>query len=303
VRRLGEAEDHDAPDLGAVVARERPLHRAPHDVGIHAGARHVLADLLHDEDVDRRQHDSRHQPLRHHEELRVAAQEVRRRDGFDVRRLVVGVLDDRDPEATFVRSRTRDANLGSSSPNLGNPSRCSREHPACLASPIASILHRPLSTRPRKSVCGLTRASARRGRRRALRSKNESAPRWRSRRSRWSPSTTSPAPQRVLGHAVAREQVPLSCGGRAAVAAIAGTMNGLAPSASSRRRATARCGRCGGCRGNPRRRRPAPPAQRATGSRLRELGGHRGRRRPPAAVRRGLPDPDHPRRGMSALLR
>src|SRR6266849_5531390 len=64
---------------------------------------------------------------------------------------------DATPPSTFTFSKTSRAVSGTTSWKVSKPRRCTVAAPFCLPKPMASILERPLSTSPWKSVCALTR--------------------------------------------------------------------------------------------------------------------------------------------------
>ena len=97
--RLGrQPSQHDHLHLGKLVI-ERPMiiELAPHHVGVQAGAADVLADLVDQKDIDVPKRQPGHPLLGQYEQLLFPALELLRRDGLDQGRLVVGVLDDRQP--------------------------------------------------------------------------------------------------------------------------------------------------------------------------------------------------------------
>ena len=75
------------------------IRRASDDVGVHAGARDVLAHLLDDQHVDGRERQPRHPLARALEQPPLARLEVRGVEGLDEGGLVVAVLDDAEAEA------------------------------------------------------------------------------------------------------------------------------------------------------------------------------------------------------------
>src|SRR5262249_34358248 len=99
VALVRELERDDPEDLGIVGERLVRVRWPPDDVGVHPRARDVLADLLDDQDVDRRGREARHPLSRALWQTALAVLEIRGVEGFDPRRLVVSVLDDPDAEA------------------------------------------------------------------------------------------------------------------------------------------------------------------------------------------------------------
>src|SRR6266508_4343813 len=96
---LGQVERDDPEDLRIVREGLVRVRRAPDDVGVHAGAGDVLADLLHHEHVDRREWQPRHPLARNLEQPPLPGLEVFRVEGLDPGGLVIAVLDDAEPEA------------------------------------------------------------------------------------------------------------------------------------------------------------------------------------------------------------
>ena len=109
VRELGETDAGGvAVRLGREAAHEDPLHRYPvlvrrrvvvvlaaDDVGVHPGAADVLSDRVDDQELDLREGQARQPLLGHGQELRLAREEVARRDRGDETGLVIGVLHER----------------------------------------------------------------------------------------------------------------------------------------------------------------------------------------------------------------
>ena len=97
VRGLGQVANDDPLDFGPfVLGRDMIVELAADDVGVHARAADVLADLVEQQDIGRLERQARNPLLGQHEQFLLAILEFVRRDGLNLGRLVVGVFDDAD---------------------------------------------------------------------------------------------------------------------------------------------------------------------------------------------------------------
>ena len=155
------ADDRSAGSSAGSRARSRSIDAgdvAVDDVRVGAVAADVLADLVDDQDVERRSPGRR--PIRSRairSSSCLAVPDLRGRDRLDQAEAAVAVLDQGDAEGDVDLAEGEAADGRDQVVEVGKPLAWKYSAPFCLPRPIAIIFIRPDSIGPTKSVWGLTR--------------------------------------------------------------------------------------------------------------------------------------------------